>query len=214
MIWLVSDPHGGQDMEGLEACLAQCKKEDLILILGDMELHFRDTEGNRAFTAYFESLNGQIAFLDGNHENFDHLDSLPVEDWHGGKVHRLSDSIVHLMRGHIFELEGKTFLVMGGCKSTQKWKDAGLWWPQEEPSREEIALAYENLNKCGNKVDYVLTHKYRIENPDADPLTLQGFSNYVEKNVEFQHWYSGHWHKTAFLDDRHTVVFQEPIQLV
>lgn len=213
MIWFISDPHGGQDMDGLQQYISMRKEDDLLIILGDMELHFRNTDANRAFTEYFAKLSFPIAFIDGNHENFDHLYSLPVEDWHGGKVHRLSKNIVHLMRGQVYEIEGKTFFTMGGCVSSQKWKDAGLWWPQEDPTAEEIAEGYENLKRHGNKVDYVLTHKYRIEDPDADPMTLQGLSNFIEANVSFKHWYAGHWHVTNFIDDRHTIVFQQPIQL-
>ena len=200
-------------MDGLNACLSDSCKGGLTIILGDMELNFRDTEANRSFTRWFLSLDAEIAFIDGNHENFDHLLSLPVESWHGGKVHRLSPNIVHLMRGEIYTIEGNTFFVMGGCKSTQKWKDAGLWWPQEEPSPDEIAHGLSNLKASGNRVDYILTHKYAPAGPDADPLTLEGLTGYIDENVIYRHWYSGHWHKTAFPDDRHTFVFQEPVLL-
>lgn len=214
MIFLVSDPHGGEYTQGLEQFASTCGSEDWLLILGDMELHFRDTEENRAFTAWFQSLECNVAIVDGNHENFDHLYGLPEEDWHGGRVHRLSEHIVHLMRGYVFQLEGHTFLTMGGCGSSQKWKDAGLWWPQESPTAEEIQRGYDNLAKHGNRVDYVLTHKYPRQVPAAaDSLTLEGFTRYVEDNVTYRHWYSGHWHKTDFPDEKHTVVFDTLIQI-
>ena len=212
MIWFVSDPHGGQDMDGLRRYLAQRQPGDLLMILGDMEIHFRDTDKNRAFTSWFEGLDCEIAFIDGNHENFDHLEFLPVEAWHGGYVHRVSPNIVHLMRGYVFEIEGSTFFTMGGCVSTQKWKDSGLWWPQENPSPDEIARGYENLRRYDNRVDYILTHKYRIE-PCDDSLTLQGLTNYIEEHVEYKHWYSGHWHRTERPDAQHTFVYQDPIPL-
>lgn len=217
MIWLTSDLHGGQYMAGLEKYKSVCTANDWLLILGDTELYFRDTEANKRFSSYFESLKCNIAFLDGNHENFDYLHSLPEENWNGGRIHRVSENIVHLMRGSIFELEGKSFLTMGGCVSSQRWKDMGLWWPQEKPSADEINLAYKNLAGYGNRVDYVLTHKYRKEgvmpNPNANPFTLDGFINYVEANITYQHWYSGHWHKTNFIDPKHTVVFDELISI-
>lgn len=212
MIWLTSDLHGGQDTEGFEKYVSVCGEDDWLFILGDLELNFRDTEENRSFSDYFMSLKCNIAFLDGNHENFDYLYSLPEEDWEGGRVHRVSENIVHLMRGYIFELEGSSFLVMGGCVSSQKWKTMGLWWSQEDPTAEEIERAYKNLAERGNKVDYVLTHKYRkngIPVEGADPFSLDGFINYVEDNVEYKHWYSGHWHKTKEVDSKHTVVFSE-----
>ena len=103
---------------------------------------------------------------------------------------------------------------MGGCRSTQKWKDAGLWWPQEEPDKREIAEAYRNLRAHDDKVDYILTHKYEMKDPEAAPDTLQGLFNYIENNVEFSHWYSGHWHRFERIDDRHTVVYQQPARLI
>ena len=50
----------------------------------------------------------------------------------------------------------------------------GLWFDGEEPSAEEISLAYENLSVYKNKVDYVLTHKYHPDmctgDQSEDPL--------------------------------------------
>ena len=81
-------------------------------------------------------------------------------------------------------------------------------WLEREPTEEEIIRAYRNLKAHKNKVDYVLTHKYRIENPKANPLTQNGFLNFVDNCVEYKHWYSGHWHKTKYLDEKHTVVYR------
>lgn len=56
-------------------------------------------------------------FVDGNHEIFDLLNAYPVENWHGGKIHRIAPSIIHLMRGQLFDIEGKSFFTMGGAES-------------------------------------------------------------------------------------------------
>ena len=213
MIWLTSDPHSGKHYQGIQDFLTFCTDDDWLIILGDIGLYFRETELCDEFCKFFESLQCNIAFIDGNHENFDYLDSLPQEDWHGGRVHRISDRIVHLMRGYVFEIGGKTFVTMGGCVSSKKWKEMGLWYPQENPTPAEIQRGYDNLAAHGNRVDYVLTHKYQIDPEDADPLTLTGFSQYIEENVTYTHWYSGHWHKTIFTDEKHTVVFEELVHI-
>ena len=63
-----------------------------------------------------------ILFVDGNHENFDRLLSeFPIEDWNGGKVHKIRPNIIHLMRGHVFEIEGKRIFAMGGGYSVDKY---------------------------------------------------------------------------------------------
>ena len=216
MIYFISDPHGGERPAGLNNYLSIAKKDDLLIILGDLGTKFEDTTLNKEFTEYFLSLDIEVAFLDGNHENFEYFNSFPLDTWMGGKVHRLSKNIVHLIRGNLYDIENNKFFVMGGCKSSQKWIDAGKWSPLEIPSEEEFNLAYDNLNKLNNKVDYILTHKYSSKldyTLDYPKNSIEGLTKYIDTKVEFKHWYSGHWHKTIYKDDKHTVVDSTPILL-
>ena len=123
-------------------------------------------------------------FVCGNHENFDRLYQYPVEDWHGGKVHKIRDSVLHLMRGQVFEIEEKKIFSFGGASSHDiqggvlepddpefEKKYATLsrgylpfrinhwsWWKQELPSEEEMEEGRQNLEKHDNKVDFIVTH--------------------------------------------------------
>ena len=144
------------------------------------------------------------------------INSFDEDDYCGGKINRISSKIIHLQRGNIYEIEGKTFFVMGGCKSSAKWKEKGLYYDGEEPSNRELCLAYENLKKYENKVDYILTHKYvNYSNSDEySRMSLEGLTKYLDECVTFKHWYSGHWHGTKYLDDKHTVVYDEPIAIL
>ena len=56
-------------------------------------------------------------FVDGNHENFDRLNAYPMEEWHGGKVHKIRPSVLHLMRGQIFNICDKKVFTFGGASS-------------------------------------------------------------------------------------------------
>lgn len=93
-------------------------------------------------------------------------------------------SVLHLMRGQIYEIDGQTFFTMGGaaCHDTyngvldmddpdfeEKYRRLRgarkffrinhlSWWAQELPTESELAAAYENLCAHGKKVDYVLSH--------------------------------------------------------
>ena len=108
-----------------------------------------------------------------------------MEEWRGGKVHRIRPHVLHLMRGQIFQIEGCSFFTMGGA-SSHDIKDGILepnapnfeqrllilqkdprsryrinhisWWAQELPSEAEYAEARNNLNKVGWAVDYIITH--------------------------------------------------------
>ena len=59
---------------------------------------------------WLDNKNFTTLFVDGNHENFTRLYNYPVEEWHGGKVHKIRDSVIHLMRGEIFDIDNKKYL--------------------------------------------------------------------------------------------------------
>lgn len=213
MIYFIADLHGTESHDALRRYLDLYKEGDLLVILGDLGLRFRDTEENRAFDAFIMSIDRPIALVDGNHENHPYLRSFPEEDFCGGRVHRISPHIVYLKRGHVFQIADRTFFVMGGCRSTEKWYESGHVYAGEDPSREEIAFAYETLERHNNHVDYVLTHKYKPDMQSDDPYTLDGLVAYIDKRVEFRHWYCGHWHKNERYDERHTIVYDTPIAI-
>lgn len=218
MIYLISDPHGGENVKGIERYLEMCTDSDLLIILGDLGLTFGDTEENRLFTEWFLSLDKPMALVEGNHENHAFINSFPTDTWCGGEVHRLSNTLVHLKRGNIYTINGNTFFVMGGCESSPRWKEIGLWYDGENPTTDEVKHGYENLKKHNNTVDYVLTHRYnnhKAAPPDQFPaLTLDGLIKYIDESVVFKHWYSGHWHATRYIDDCHTWVYDEPIKVL
>lgn len=43
--------------------------------------------------------------------------ALPKEEWNGGHVHKVRENVIHLMRGEIFHLNGKSVYVFGGARS-------------------------------------------------------------------------------------------------
>ncbi len=207
MIYFLSDFHG-EVFPAFKEYIENANENDLLIVLGDVGIEFEDTDENRKFTEYFMSSKKNIAFIDGNHENFGYMNSFPEEEWNGGIVNRLTDTIVHLKRGNAYNIDGKKFFAFGGCKSTSKWKDMGLWFPGEEATDEEIALAYENLKKYDYKFDYILTHKYE-ETPGYAPISfpLQELTKFIDKNVEYKMWYAGHWHRDDIIDEKHVLVY-------
>ena len=103
-----------------------------------------------------------MLFLDGNHENFDLLNQYPVVDYLGGKAHKISENIYHLMRGEIFTIDGNKYFCMGGAESTDKEgrQEHISWWKEEIPSYAEMKHGMDNLEKHNWEVDYILTHCY------------------------------------------------------
>ncbi|MBM6867099.1 hypothetical protein [Collinsella tanakaei] len=84
------------------------------------EKYWLDWLGDRPWTTLF---------VDGNHECFPHLAELPVSDRWGGRVQVYPDhpSIIHLMRGEIYDIDGARIFAMGGAASHDKqWRHARL----------------------------------------------------------------------------------------
>ena len=212
MIYLLSDEHGGEKVGDLKKYIQNNNDNNLLIILGDVGLKFADTKENKEFDEFLLSSKNKIAIIDGNHENFKYLYSFPEENWGGGVIHRITDNIIHLERGYVYEIDGKTFFVFGGCKSSKKWKEQGLWQIEEAPTEEEILRAYENLKKYNYKVDYILMHKY--EKGEGEPTKeLLDLCSFIDKNVDFKHFYAGHWHYAKAIDSKHTIVYDKLVEI-
>lgn len=211
MIYFLSDLHGWYESKDFAEYLTQPHEKDLLIVLGDTQLGFPN---NEEFTKRFLSTKNPIALVDGNHENHDFLFSCPTEKWNGGIVNRLSENVVYLRRGNIYTIEGKTFFVFGGCRSSAKWREMGLYFPRQEASEEEYEFAYKNLAKNGNKVDYVLSHKYSKDRTDQYLVEgLCALTEFIDEKVDFKKWYFGHTHIPANIDERHTCVFLDLVKI-
>ena len=172
-----------------------------------------------------EELPFTILFCDGNHENFGVLDQYPVEMWNRGKVHRIRKNVIHLMRGQIFDINEKTYFIMGGAASIdKKYREEGLsWWPQEVPSEEEIEEAKRNLKRVNYKVDYIVTHaptkeamqEFKLKPVPEEERLRRFLDKWIPLVVTYKHWYFGHIHLDARLDmsEKQTSVWNELRQI-
>ncbi len=199
-------------------------KKDYVIIAGDFgAIWSKDTLDENL--NYYSKLPFSILFVDGNHENFDILNSYPVEIWNGGKVHKIRPDIIHLMRGQVFEIEGKTFFTFGGATSLDDYmREEGIsWWKQEIPTDEELDEGLNNLKRYNNKVDYVITHSCSLralQYPAVKKSSyLKGvcqeshFLTTLEDNMEFKHWYFGHFHIDAKLGTKYTAIMHKVLKI-
>lgn len=176
----------------------------------------------QTLTDKLESLPCKICFVDGNHENFSAIYSYPIEEWNAGKTHRIRRNIYHLMRGQVYEIDGKRIFTMGGAYSIDKLirMEGVSWWPDELPSNEEYNEATKNLKENGMAVDYIITHTMPRETilrygkrPDPHDMQLTGFLEWILYEVQFSHWYCGHWHADADLSEKMTILWHEVRQI-
>ena len=165
----------------------QMTKNDYVIICGDFGGVWNVDEESKQETWWMDWLEGLFfttLFVDGNHENFNRLYDYPIEGWKGGKVHKVRPSVIHLMRGQVYQIDGKKIFTFGGAsshdisggilepddsdyKEKKKVLDQGWlpyrinhvsWWQQELPSEAEMDEGLKNLSLHGNTVDFIVSH--------------------------------------------------------
>lgn len=89
------------------------------------------------------------------------------------------------------------------------------WWKEELPSEEEMAFGLRTLSEHGNSVDYIITHccpqslaayfSRGMYKPDA----LTKYFDGIAENVQFEHWYFGHYHHDERYFEKYTCLFDD-----
>lgn len=227
MIYITGDTHGNHDFWKLiqfSDAHPELTKNDYLIVAGDFGGVWSPKTLESSLRPY-QALPFMVLFVDGNHENFDMLNSYSAEIWNGGKVHFIKPDIIHLMRGQVFEIEGKTIFTFGGGTSIDKMlRIEGIsWWKQELPTYEELDEGIANLKRYGGKVDYIITHScseralmypairnsvtLKLSCPESQMLS------YIEENADFKHWYFGHFHIDEKLGDKYTALYHDIVKL-
>ena len=214
MIYITGDCHAEFGKLGTKHFPEQREmtRDDIVIVCGDFGIWHPD-KTEKYWLKWLAQKNFTTVFCDGNHENYDRLysDEFPIVDFHGGKAHQIRKNIYHLMRGYIFDFEGKKFFVFGGARSHDiqdgvlniedypsvrdlvkdynKRTAAGQmlrinhisWWEQEVPSEEEMQRGIKNLQKVKFKVDYVITHTL----PQSIITCIYGKNSDIDKTSQY-----------------------------
>lgn len=201
MIYIIGDTHWrtGDEKKMFEL---DAKADDTVIVCGDFGVcwgddseHILDLLAKEPYT---------IAFVDGNHENFDMINSFPTKEWNGGKVHELRPNIFHLIRGEVFTIEGKKIWAFGGGYSFDKHLriEHLSWWKEEMPTIDEMNYGMDNYI-ANEPIDIVITHTgpedcvnaFLGRDKNIDPETsLNRFLQFVKNRNTYGKWYFGHLH--------------------
>lgn len=170
-----------------------------------------------------------IAFLLGNHENYDRLysDEFEKVDFCGGKAIKIRENIFGLLNNEVYTFENKKFFVLGGAASQDKAERKSyealynykIHFQQELPCEKDLDRAREVLQEHNFTFDYILTHHAPIEyiyRLDATPKGDTEFSNFLQwiyETAKFKHFYFSHFHKDKSLKDNLTCCYEEILKL-
>jgi len=221
-IALAGDAHGNPKMVSSKSWPEgkEYGPKDLVIFLGDFGL-FWSNPPSKEETYWLEWLAEKeytVAFVDGNHENFDVIDAFPEEEkWEGnvGVYETKLGPIYHLKRGEVYQFDpdsDEKFLAIPKALSIDKaYRTEGRsWWSGESLSAAQETNTLDNLDLCDWKVKTVLTHTIPdsvvlafVDNPNSpkfhDPVAK--FLEFIANKLEFEEWHFGHFHNDrAFTD--------------
>ena len=213
MIYITGDTHGSVDhlKTHILPVAAGFQPDDLLIIAGDFGFLFAPEAPDPRFARMqaeaeagiqlLHQLPCEIAFIDGNHENFPRIMGHPTQRWHGDLVHRITPRIVHLIRGSCYLIQGKRIVVLGGGLSIDRHRRTeGLtWWPEELPTLAEMHRFRTQFEREA-PVDAVITHAAPLHvmrrlryNPGAEgPLDTMLEEVYLAHR--WKTWFFGHLH--------------------
>lgn len=246
MIYITGDTHADFSRFLIENFPIQNEmtKDDYVIICGDFGGVWTFEKENiqeKYWLNYLDEKNFTTLFVDGNHENFTRLYKYPVEEWHGGKVHKIRDSVLHLMRGEIFEIDNKKIFAFGGARS-HDIQDGILnldeeekiyeyrkrcayfrirdysWLDWELRTEEEMQNGIKNLEKVNYKVDYIITHCcptsiQTLLNPSYKKDILTDYLQEISEKCKFKKWYFEHYHDYRQVNSQFTLLYENIVPL-
>ena len=246
MIYITGDTHSNFIRFNEDNFPVQEKmtKDDYVIICGDFGgVWTFEEESNREKEAlnWLNNKKFTTLFVDGNHENFTRLYNYPVEEWHGGKVHKIRESVLHLMRGEIFDINNKKFFAFGGAKSHDiqdgilnldeeekiyQYRKRGAyfrirdysWWDLELPTKEEMENGIKNLGKANYRIDYIVSHCcptniQTLLNLSYKKDILTDYLQEVSEKCEFKKWYFGHYHDNRQINSQFALLYTDIVPL-
>lgn len=235
-IYVTGDIHGGIDIHKLAKRTLKndgiiMTEDDYLIILGDFGLPFFDSDMEEKSKTRGEYLywikwlrekSYTVLWVDGNHDNHNFWAEQTAVKWHGGSVniHPDADNVIHLMRGEIYDINGYSFLSMGGATSIDKaYRTPNIsWWEAENMSDEEKEHARTNIAAHNNTVDFVLTHTppqmiyNKIMSDDlitTDYTAL--FFDEICTSLNYRAWLSGHLHTDREFKDEKIALFYNKV---
>ena len=246
MIYITGDTHSdfSKFTEENFPIQSEMTKDNYVIICGDFGGVWTFEEESRREKEALDWLNNKnftTLFVDGNHENYTRLYNYPIEEWKGGKVHKIRDSVLHLMRGEIFDIDNKKIFAFGGARSHDiqdgilnlyeeekiyEYRKRGAyfrirdfsWWDLELPTNQEMENGIENLEKINYKVDYIISHCcptsiQALINPIYKRDILTDYLQQISEKCTFKKWYFGHYHDYRQVNAQFTLLYEDILPL-
>lgn len=219
MIFITGDTHGSYSRIA-EFCLKNpnLNRKDMMIVLGDTGLNYEKNEKDiRKKRKISQKLPLTLFFIHGNHDiRPENIPSYHPRLWNGGIVwqEEAFPDLLFAKDGEIFNLEGKSTLVIGGAYSIDK--DYRLakgyhWFADEQPSLQIKNFTEQQLASRDWSVNTVLSHTCPLKyepteaffasvNQDKVDKSTERWLDGIENKLDYSRWFCGHFHIDKTVD--------------
>lgn len=229
-VFVKGDIHGETvDLENF--CKDNCLTEDdVVILLGDTGInyfgYYGDVGRDTRLKTKLSNIPVTFFILNGNHDNKPQNTGLYIIDTFFDNEVFVEEKFPKLKiakDGLVYNINGSKTFVCGGAYSVDKFHrlSRGLnWFEDEQPSDEIKTLSELNLEKENWKVDCVLTHTCPIGfeptelfldciSQDNVDKTTEIWLRKIEMNLDYQHWYFGHFHGDRNINYKTSILFKD-----
>lgn len=208
--YITGDTHGNFNRINYFCQRFETTKNDILCILGDAGINYYLGKKDYMLKQLLRDMPITFFCIHGNHEERPfNIQTYKIMDWNGGKVYYEEEfpNLLFAMDGEIYNINGKSCLVIGGAYSVDKdyrLSNGWAWFKDEQPSKEIMKYVERQINKQ-RKFNLVLTHTCPI-NTEPKHMFLAGidqtsvdkttelFLQRVANWIDFDAWYFGHFH--------------------
>ena len=208
--FLTGDTHGNFNRINYFCEKFETTKDDILCILGDAGINYYLNKKDYMLKQVLQDMPITFFCIHGNHEERPfNISTYITKKWNGGTVYYEEEfpNILFAKDGEIYNINGKSILVIGGAYSVDKeyrllkgWS----WFKDEQPNKEIVKYIEKQITKQRH-FDIVLTHTCPIKTEprhmflpfidqskvDKTPeLLLQRIADWIT----FDNWYFGHFH--------------------
>ena len=208
--YITGDTHGNFNRIDYFCQRFETSKEDILCILGDAGINYYLNKKDYMLKQVLQDMPITFFCIHGNHEERPfNISTYITKKWNGGTVYYEEEfpNILFAKDGEIYNINGKSILVIGGAYSVDKeyrllkgWS----WFKDEQPSKEIVKYIEKQITKQRH-FDIVLTHTCPIKTEPRHMFLPFIDQSKVDKTTElllqriadwitFDNWYFGHFH--------------------
>lgn len=212
-LFVIGDTHGNFDFLPYFCEDNHTTKEDTLVILGDAGILYYGATKSRekALKKFIMDQPITLFCVRGNHEDRpEDRDNMSIVTIPFGKgmayCEESVDNIFYAIDGGVYEINGRRILVVGGAYSVDKFYRISYGWKwvsNEQLDENEQRVILDSVH--GQHFDLVFTHTcpysweptylfMRGVDQSAVDKSMEIWLDEVARNIQFDHWYFGHYH--------------------